>query len=159
MSELVQPDELALRRDLAAGRFLTGSVSQRWRLCRVDWPFVIIAIRAADGQDYALRFECSGYPHTPATAQPWDEVKDCPLERGLWPSGHSRIPLAFNPDWKNGTCLYLPCDRHSIEGHDAWRHQHPALLWDPRVGITKYLAIVHQLLNSSDYGGRLAAVA
>jgi hypothetical protein len=75
-----------------------------------------------------------------------------------WPRGQSRIPLAFNPDWKAGSCLYLPCDRHSIEGHDGWHSQHPALLWEPAKGICKYLGIVHQLLNTNDHGRRLAAV-
>lgn len=153
------PDESALRRDLAAGRFLTGEVSRRWRLCSVSWPYVVIAVQARDGSEVGLRFECTDYPATPVTAQPWNIAADIPLDRGQWPGGTSRIPLAFNPDWKNGSCLYLPCDRQSIEGHDQWRHQHPALLWDPAIGITKYLGIVHELLISSEYGGRLAVPA
>ena len=69
----------------------------------------------------------------------------------------ARVALAFNPGWKGGVCLYLPCDRLSIEGHDQWRSQHPALLWDPEKGLCKYLIIIHELLNSGDYGGRRAA--
>ena len=35
--------------------------------------------------------------------------------------------MAFNPGWKNGSCLYLPCDRQSIEGHANWHGEHPSL--------------------------------
>lgn len=154
-----RPDEVALRRDLASGRFLLGTLSARWSVLWVRFPHALISVAAADGSSIALRFECSGYPRVAVTAQPWDSDADQPLARGQWPRGHSRIPLAFNPDWKAGTCLYLPCDRQSIEGHDGWHSQHPALLWDPAKGISKYLGIVHQLLNTNDYGGRLAAAA
>jgi hypothetical protein len=154
-----RPDEAALRRDLASGRFLIGAATRRWRLVSVRFPHAMIAVRAMDGSEIALRFECSGYPRVAVTAQPWDVETDRPLARDQWPRGQSRIPLAFNPEWKGGTCLYLPCDRQSIEGHDGWRSQHPALLWEPQKGICKYLGIVHQLLNTSDYGGRLAAAA
>lgn len=156
---LRRPDEVALRRDLAAGRFVIGVTTGRWRLVWLRFPYVLIAIRAPDGVEYGLRFECQDYPRTAVTAQPWNIAGDHPLERPLWPTGRSRIPLAFNPDWKAGTCVYLPCDRLSMEGHDLWRNQHPALLWEPARGICKYLGIVHQLLNSSDYGGRLAVAA
>lgn len=154
---LHRPDEIALRRDLASGRFLLGVATGRWRLHWIRFPYALIGVSLADGTEIALRFECSGYPRVALTAQPWAADSDQPLPRGFWPRGQSRIPLAFNPDWKAGTCLYLPCDRHSIEGHDAWRSQHPALLWEPTKGICKYLGIVHQLLNTNEYGGRLAA--
>lgn len=151
---LQRPDEVALRRDFESGRFLLGVASGRWRLLWVRFPYALIAVRAADGEEFALRFECANYPATPPTAGLWDADRDQPLDPRHWPKGSSRIPLAFNPGWKGGTCLYLPCDRQSIEGHDAWRTQHPALLWEPYKGISKYLGIVHQLLNSGEYGGR-----
>jgi hypothetical protein len=151
---LQRPDEVALRRDLEGGRFLLGVMSGRWRLLGTDFPFVLIAVRAADGDEFVLRFECTNYPQTPATAALWDAALDRPLDPQNWPKGTSRIPLAFNPGWKAGTCLYLPCDRQSIEGHEVWLTQHPALLWEPAKGISKYLSIVHQLLNSGEYGGR-----
>jgi hypothetical protein len=151
---LMRPDEKALRRDLAAGRFLAGEASGRWRLVAVRWPHAVIAVRASDGEEYGLRFECTDYPATAATAQPWDHDADCPLPHPRWPRGVSKIPLAFNPGWKEGRCLYLPCDRLSIEGHDNWRSEHPSMLWDPARGICKYLGIVHQLLNAGEYGGR-----
>jgi hypothetical protein len=156
---LRRPDEVALTRDLKSGRFLIGVASGRWRLVWVQFPHVLITVRASDGVDYGLRFECSDYPRSPITAQLWDVGANRPLEFRRWPRGNTRIPLAFNPTWKSGTCLYIPCDRLSIEGHDMWRVQHPALLWEPAKGISKYLGIVHQLLNSGEYGAHHAAAA
>jgi len=155
--ESLSPGEKSLRRDFAAGRFLSGQAARRWQLLSINWPYAIIEVFAADGQAFGFRFECTGYPYAAVTAQPWEVVSNGPLAPGRWPKGSSRIPLAFNPGWKGGACLYLPCDRQSIEGHDNWRHQYPSLLWDPAKGICKYLGIIHELLNSSEYAGRHAA--
>jgi hypothetical protein len=150
----ISPDERVLRLHLESGRFRSGVAVGRWRLVSIDWPYVTIAVTARDGIEYGFRFHCADYPRTAVTAQPWDIERNTPLPGEKWPTGRSRVPLAFNPNWKGGTCLYLPCDRQSIEGHDKWRHEHPALLWDPDKGLCKYLLIIHELLNSSDYGGR-----
>ena len=156
MSErLMAVDEQVLRAHLEAGPFQSGVDRGRWRLLSLKWPYALIAIQAADRvggpAEYALRFECTNYPQTAPTARPWDAERNSPLPLARWPNGKSRVPLAFNPGWKDGQCLYLPCDRLSIEGHDAWRTQHPSMIWSPTSDITQYLRIVHDLLNSSDY--------
>lgn len=157
MERSFSPEEAVFREHLAGGRFRSGVAAARWRLISVAWPYAVFAVRAADGIEYGLRFECGNYPHSPATARPWDVERDAPLDPNLWPRGSHRIPLAFNPAWKNGSCLYLPCDRGSIEGHQNWMHEHPSLLWNPALGVVHYLRVVHDLLNSGDYGGRRAA--
>ncbi len=157
MEQLVSPEEAVLGDHLASGRYLSGAAAGRWRLISVSWPYAVFAVRAADQIEYGLRFECTNYPRTPATARPWNFELDAPLAVDKWPTGRQRIPLAFNPDWKNGSCLYLPCDRVSIEGHANWRNEHPSLLWNPDLGIVHYLRIVHDLLNSGDYGRCRAA--
>jgi hypothetical protein len=153
----MSPDEAVFRAHLAGGRFRSGVASGRWRLISVAWPHAIFGVRACDGIEYGLRFECIDYPRTPATARLWDIDLNGPLSVSKWPGGRERIPLAFNPGWKNGSCLYLPCDRLSIEGHGNWYQQHPSLVWDAALGIVHYLRVVHDLLNSGDYGGRRAA--
>ena len=150
----LSPDERMLRLHLESGRFRSGVSVGRWRLVSLDWPHVVIGIKARDGIEYGLRFHCGDYPRTAVTAQPWDIEKNARLPDDQWPTGRERVPYAFNPSWKQGTCLYLPCDRQSIEGHENWKHEHPALVWEPSKGICKYLGIIHELLNSSDYGGR-----
>ena len=152
--ELQSPDQRMLRLHLESGRFRAGVVAGRWRLVSLEWPHVVIGVNARDGVEYGFRFHCTDYPHTAVTAQPWDIENNTRLPAEKWPTGQDRFSLAFNPGWKGGTCLYLPCDRQSIEGHENWRNEHPALLWDPKKGICKYLGIIHELLNSTDYGGR-----
>lgn len=151
------PDESALTIDLQSGAFALGFHYGRWRLHALKWPHLIIEVAAAQrarSPDWvALRFDCTGYPQDPPTAQPWDTATNAPLAFPKWPSGKSRVPAVFRPDWKSGTCLYLPCDRESITGHDNWRQEHPDLIWRPAFGLVQYLSAVHELLNSDDYTG------
>lgn len=155
--EATGPDERVFRAHLEKGSFQSGVDRGRWRLVSVNWPHSVIAVSAAERDnaptEYAFRFELANYPAVPPTAQPWDSDLNGMLVRQHWPGGRGRIPLAFNPDWKNGQCLYLPCDRYSIEGHDGWRNQHPEMIWNPVGDITQYLRIIHDLLNSGDYSG------
>lgn len=157
MAVAMGPDERVFRAHIAAGPFQSGVDRGRWRLLEIAWPHALIAVsaapRAGGPEAYELRFECSNYPQSPPTAAPWDVERRAPLEHRRWPGGRSRVPLAFNPSWKGGQCLYLPCDRLSIEGHDPWRVQHPSMIWSPDRDITQYLRVVHELLTSRDYTG------
>ena len=87
----------------------------------------------------------------------WDIDLDGPLAVSKWPGGRERIPLAFNPGWKDGACLYLPCDRISLEGHPNWLHEYPNRLWQPSRGIICYLEQIYELLHHSDYTGVVGA--
>lgn len=153
----MRPDERAFHDHVAGGSFQLGVYLNRWRLGNALWPNAQIAVTAAerDGapNEYWFRFDCAGYPQDPPTARPWDEVANQPLPFPRWPTGASRVPAVFRPDWKDGTCLYLPCDRVSLAGHENWRNEHPALQWSPPRGIVLYLDELHSLLNSSDYKG------
>jgi len=157
MNAHLPPDETVFRAHLTGGRFQSGAASGRWRFVSVSWPNALFGVRAADGSEYGLLFNCVDYPRTPATARLWDIEQNCPLSVAKWPKGQDRVPLAFNPNWKDGSCLYLPCDRISIEGHENWHQLHPSLIWNPTLGIVHYLRVVYDLLNSGDYGGRLGA--
>ena len=153
----MNPDEKVFRGDIEKGPFQSGLDLRRWRLLSIEWPYAFLSVHAASRRkspdEYAFRFECSNYPQAAPTAQPWDVSQSIPLELDDWPTGRSRVPLAFNPSWKNGQCLYLPCDRLSLEGHDVWRAQHPSMIWSTTSDITHYLRIVYELLNSNDYTG------
>jgi hypothetical protein len=157
-SEL-RPDERALRADLAAGAFQLGMHLGHWRLGTIDWPLVHFAISAAprDGSpdEFWFRFDCTGYSLDAPTARPWDNEANQPLPFNRWPGGASRVPAVFRPGWKDGTCLYLPCDRVSAAGHNNWPAEHPSLQWTSSRGIVLYLNALHSLLNSSDYTGVL----
>ena len=153
MGGTISPEEEVFRSHLAGGRFRSGAAAGRWRFVSLAWPYAVFGLCAADGVEYGLRFECRDYPQTPSTGRLWDIELDAPLAFNKWPTGRERVLLAFNPDWKKGFCLYLPCDRQSIEGHMNWYQEHPSLVWDPTLGIVHYLRIAHDLLNSGDYGG------
>src|SRR4051812_6175313 len=56
------PDERALRADLAAGPFQLGVCLGHWRHGAIEWPFVHIAVAAAERAggpaEYWFRFDC-----------------------------------------------------------------------------------------------------
>jgi hypothetical protein len=157
MTVAVPPDQLLLAADIAAPEFRRGEIESKWRHIETAWPHAIIALSATERanapDEYGFRFECSGYRHTPVTAQPWDLAARRPLPAPRWPGGHAIVPSVFRPDWKGGQCLYLPCDRMSIEGHGDWIHKHPNRLWQPQRGIICYLEQLYDLLNHDDYSG------
>ena len=77
-----------------------------------------------------------------------------------WPRGNGgRVSAVFNPSWKGGVALYLPCDRVSLEGHGNWVTEMPSKIWRPSAGIYQYLELVHDLLHSPDYAPPLRAAA
>jgi hypothetical protein len=154
------PDEQALRADVAKAAFRAGAADKRWRLINIAWPHVFIAVTAKDAREYVLRFDCAGFPASPPTGGPWDRTRNTVLEPDLWPrSRGGRLGAVFNPNWKNGTALYLPCDRESIAGHDHWRTQMPSKIWRPSAGLVQYLELVHELLHCRDYAPPARAAA
>ena len=157
MTSIVPPDQMLLEADLAAPEFRRCQIEGKWRHVATNWPHVLLAVSADDPTyapaEYTFRFECSGYRQTPVTAQPWDLAGNVPLPPPRWPAGRSIVPSVFRPDWKGGQCLYLPCDRISIDGHQNWLHEHPNRLWQPSRGIICYLEQIHDLINQSDYTG------
>jgi hypothetical protein len=157
---VIGPDQRAFEADIAKPVFRLGGLEQKWRLCSVSWPFVVIEVSAKDGCWYPLRFNCAGYPQVAPTAGPWDTARDAVLPFELWPRGNGgRVTAVFRTNWKNGTALYLPCDRESIVGHDNWRVETPSKIWRPSEGLTQYLELVYELLNSRDYPPRLRTPA
>lgn len=157
MGTVKPPDQLLLDRDLSAAEFRCGEMEGRWRHISTPWPHALIAVAAkrlpGGPAEYAFRFECTGYRQSAPTAQPWSIATNLALDFKDWPTGKSIVPSVFRPQWKEGRCLYLPCDRMSIEGHANWSHEHPGRLWNPTRGIICYLEQIHDLLNSSDYTG------
>lgn len=154
---VISLSEALLKADLAAPAFRLGEIEGRWRNEKTEWPHTLITVTAAARpgapEKYAFRFECSGYRQTAVTGQPWDLALNAPLAAGSWPNGRVILPSVFRPEWRQGLCLYLPCDRLSFEGHVNWSNEHPARLWNPERGIVCYLEQLYELLNSKDYTG------
>lgn len=156
-AEQLRPDHAALLKDLRGAAFLLGERDRHWRLIGLEWPCAFIAVSAAPRanapEEFLFRFECTGYPRAAATASLWDKAASAIPPVTRWPNGKIRVPSVFRPEWNNGTCLYLPCDRVSIAGHDAWHTRHPSQCWSENIGIVRYLEVLSELLNSSDYSG------
>jgi len=134
---------------LRSGRFLSGEAKGRWSLIRLAEPFVTIEIAAKDGRRFALRFDCTGYPDQPPTATVWNLENDAPLAFDQWPRG-GRVSQVFNPSWKSGAALYIPCDRQAIEGHTNWANEYSWLIWNPQRGLLQYVEAVSELLQSNE---------
>lgn len=145
------PDEIALRADLESARYLAGQDRRRWKLQRLQWPFAYFDVFAKDARPYTLRLNCEGFPSQPPTGTFWDMNTDGRLSSEKWPKGGQRIALALRPDWQSGNALYIPCDRVTLNGHADWATQYPQLLWKPMRGISHYLEVVHELLQSEGY--------
>lgn len=157
---MIGPDEAALIQDLAKPSFKLGEVEGRWAHFETRWPHVFISVTARDSIRFVLRFNCSGYPEASPTAGLWDVSNDRQLAVDDWPKGQGgRVSAVFRSDWKNGTALYLPCDRTSFEGHENWRHEMPSKIWNPKLGVIHYLELVHELLNCSDYSSPVRTAA
>jgi hypothetical protein len=140
---------LRLEQDLRSGRFLAGQARGRWKLLELQFPLVFVEVAARDGRRFVLRFDCSGYPDAAPTATLWDRATQAQLPSHKWPRG-GRVSQAFNPNWKNGTALYMPCDRESILGHQNWFSEHPWLIWNPSKGLLMYVEAVFEILQSGE---------
>jgi hypothetical protein len=156
MTDDLPPDHRAFLDDVAAAPFQIGVDQGKWRLDMIEWPHAAIHVtaRSVGGavSSYAFRFELGGYPGTPPNAQPWHAERNAPLEAQKWPAGGERITKAFNPNW-NAHAIYVPCDRLALAAHGDWTTRYPAHRWRPDVGITCYLRLLHDLLNSPAYTG------
>lgn len=161
MTTVTPPDRAMLEKHLVTPEFRLGQIEGRWRHVETSWPYAIIAVSAAprpsSPTEYGFRFECSGYPQLAVTCQPWDPEKNAALEVNRWPTGRAIVPSVFRMGWKGGQCLYIPCDRLSIEGHVNWPQEYRNRLWDPSRGIICYLEQLYELLNQSDYTGAAGA--
>lgn len=146
------PDQRAFHDDVSGTAFRLGVAEGRWQMLGVEWPFALIAIAASDGTEHLLRFNCAGFPHAAPTAGPWDRETNAILTLNRWPKGKGgRVTAVFRYDWKGATALYLPCDRVTFSGHEAWANGLPSKIWRPSAGLVQYLEQVHELLNCSDY--------
>lgn len=153
----VAPDERALRAALRAAGYQSGVDGGRWRLVDLDWPIGVFAVSAAERpnspSEFGLRIDLSGYPQQAPTAAPWDLDIDAALPSDRRPKGDRVGKVFYNSNWTENLALYAPWDRKALEGHSAWRDQHPEDLWHPRRDIAFLLSRVHELLNADDYTG------
>ena len=141
--------KISLDSHLQSGRFLSGAAKGRWQLISLQWPIVLIEIKARDERKWTLRFDCAGYPETPPTATLWDTAQQQQLAAEYWPRG-GRVSQVFNHGWMQGAALYIPCDRQAIIGHSNWVSELPWLIWNPQLGLLQYIEAVYETLQSHE---------
>jgi len=157
---VIAPDQRAFEADVDSPAFRLGTLEGRWRLIGITWPHAFIAVAARDEREYFLRLNCAGYPQAAPTGGPWDIAGNRVLPFDQWPRGQGgRVTAVFRTNWKDGTALYLPCDRESFAGHDNWRVEQPSKIWRPADGVVQYLELVHELLHCRDYAPPVSSVA
>lgn len=158
MDAPISAAERAFRDHAERPDFQLGVLLGRWRVLRVAWPLVDVAVSARGGTEWGFRFQLDGYPAELPNARPVDLTSGLPLPAQQWPKGVGRVAAVFAPHW-NPNALYLPCDRFALPGHVQWTHTHPELLWRPAKGIIHYLEVIHELLSSSSYHPPVRAAA
>jgi len=152
------PDEHALLEHLGGGRFLSGAAAGRWRLISVEWPVAMIAVaaahRASGPDEFVLRFELSGYPHTALTGGLWDLNANASLPADRRPKGERAAQLFRADAWLGGaTAMYAPWDRMGLQAHPDWAKQYTYEAWTPARDLSFILANVHEVFNADDYLG------
>lgn len=150
------PDERTLRAHLEEARFRAGAQAGHWRLLDLTWPdamFVISAAPRSDGpEEFVLRLNVAGYPHSAPTGSLWDDEAGCSLEPARRPKG-DRASHVFRTDWAEGIAMYAPWDRIGLQTHPGWAQKYPHEAWSPTRDITFVLSNVHNILNADDYLG------
>lgn len=152
MSEsVVDPCRARLERDLTSSRFDGGVDAGFWRLVRLEWPYLAVAITAGDGHELGMRLHVDGYPATAPAGQPWDLDQDVPLPASRLPTGGSS-PAVFRSGWSagHGNAPYLACERVALDTHEpGWANDLPDRKWSPTRAIDFYLAQIHQELRGA----------
>jgi hypothetical protein len=157
-ANVTAPDERAVFEHLSGGRFLSGAAGGRWRLVSVEWPLAMIAVAAAQRpgspDEFVLRFELSGYPHTAPTGGLWDLGAGISLPANRRPKGERAAQLFRTGGWVGGaTAMYAPWDRMGLQAHSGWSEEYPHQAWNRTRDLSFILANVHEVLNADDYLG------
>lgn len=152
------PDERALREHLNGGRFMAGVAAGRWRLISIEWPYVVVAVSAAERPssptEFVLRIEVAGYPQIAPTGGLWDITTNTWLPADQRPKGE-RIAQLFRMDGWAGApnAMYAAWDRIGLQTHGGWADSNPLEAWNPTRDLSFILINVHEHLNADDYLG------
>ena len=153
------PSQRLFEADLKSAEFRSGVLKEDWGVAAVDWPRVILWVRAAPRvgapNRYHVALDLEGYRGAAPTGAFWDPTTEAMLDAPRRPKGkaNSRFAKVFRTDWGNGKAFYHPYDRVAADGHSNWRTQQPHLVWTPDHTIVDYLEEIRSLLNSDDYVG------
>ncbi len=153
------PAQRLFEADRQSAEFRIGVLKEHWDVAAVDWPRVILWIRAAPREGAPARFhvalDLEGYRAEAPTGTFWNPKTEAMLDTEKRPKGkaNSRFEMVFRTDWVDGKAFYHPYDRVAASSHSNWKTQQPHLVWTPDHTIVDYLEEIRSLLNSDDYVG------
>lgn len=153
------PSQRLFEADLQSVEFRSGVLNEYWGVAALDWPRVILWIRAAPRSGapdrYHVALDLEGYRAAAPTGTFWDPATVTRLDAERRPKGKadSRFAKVFRTDWEDGRAFYHPYDRVAADSHPDWRTQQPHLVWTSDRTIVDYLEEIRSLLNSGDYVG------
>jgi hypothetical protein len=157
---MTEPDKRNLEADLDGASFLSGVANAWWgRLEQpaTEWPIVLFwvaaAARTGAPDRFHLRLDCANYPTESPQGTFCDPATGEQLAAAQWPKGTGQVEAVFKSGWENGQALYHPLDRLSMQKHPEWPAKYPGYVWKGDRNVTRYLTMVHRLLNSSEYTG------
>jgi len=140
-----------LEADMKTRAFIGGVDRGAWRVVFFQWPHLLVAIRAGDGQEFCFRLECENYPEEAPRDELWDLEGACVLDKSKWPSSGNSFRPSVEDFVANG--IYMGCDRLGLRygvSH-RWPDENPHRVWTPERKINFYLEQVHAKLNCSSY--------
>jgi len=146
----IGPDQLQLESDMRTQAFVGGLSKKAWRVVSLQWPHLLVAVRARDDREFAFWLECRNYPQSAPRGELWDLENNCLLDESKWP----RSGNAFRPEVKSSVAngIYMGCDRLGLQyGNQGWINSSPNQVWTPERKINFYLEQVHAKLNCSGY--------
>jgi hypothetical protein len=157
---MLEPAERLMLADLAGPSFLSGAAEGWWGRVQepvLAWPAMLFWVAAAPRprgpERFVLRLDCGDYPTVSPTGAFWNLKAGEPLAPAQWPKGTGQVEAVFKSGWESGRALYHPLDRVSMQKHADWPAKYPAYVWRGERNVTRYLAMVHRLLQSSEYTG------
>ena len=155
MNVLLPPDRALLEQDLAVPAIPMRRDRGPLASCRHALAPRHLRRRGAAASERAgpVRFPLRmlGLPADPGNRPAMEHwpINRCRPRSG--PTGGPIVPSVFRPEWQQGQCLYLPCDRMSIDGHDQLAQPTSQPPVATRTRIICYLEQIYELFNQSDY--------
>ena len=117
------PSQRLFEGDLQSADFRSGVLKEHWGVAAVDWPRVILWVRAAPRAGapdrYHVALDLEGYRAAAPTGSFWDPTSEAMLDTARRPKGKegSRFAKVFRTDWEEGKAFYHPYDRVAADSH------------------------------------------
>ena len=148
--DVLSPDEVRLRADVASECFAVGERAGKWRNPVLIWPTLTVEVAVGDEDYVALRLQLDDYPTQAPGGRLWDLRTGAPLPTNRWPRGEY-AERVFRTDWSpsNHDAPYLPCDRTGLTTHTSWAADYPSRAWNASRNIAFYLEEIYGELSEA----------